>query len=84
MKEIEFTRHATEKMAERAILKSWVERAVRAPAWIEPEIRYPDAERRFLAITEFGDRVLRVVCVETQSAIRVITATFDRGARRRR
>jgi uncharacterized DUF497 family protein len=84
MKDIEFTRHATEKMAERGILRTWVERTIRNPAWIEPETRYKDAERRFAEVAEFGGRLLRMVCVETQGAIRVITATFDRGARKRR
>jgi hypothetical protein len=75
------TRHPQAKMRERAILRSWVEQTARNPQWTEPEPLDPTVERRFRRIAEFGDRALRVVCVETDAAIRVITATFDRGAR---
>ncbi len=81
MKTLILTRHAETKMAERGLRSAWVEQTVRSPAWTESEPRDPSAERRFAPIPEFGGRILRVVCVETENAIRVITATFDRGAR---
>lgn len=83
MKRLDFTRHARTKMEERAIDEAWVDRAARQSEWTEPEPNDPTAERRFAAIPEFGNRVLRVVCVETANTIRVITALFDRGARRK-
>ena len=81
MKKIVLTRHAEIKMHERGIRLEWVERTIRNPHWIESEPRDPSAQRRFDPVPEFGGRMLRIVCVETESAIRVITATFDRGAR---
>lgn len=84
IKPLAYTLHANAKLHERGIRPEWVEQAVRHPLWAEPEPRDPTAERRFAPIPDFGGRVLRVVCVETEAAIRVITATFDRGARNRR
>ena len=83
MKPIVLTRHAQTKMDERRILKSWVESIVQRPQWIEADPLDPDLERRFGSVAEFGERILRVVCVETDSTIRIVTATFDRGARRK-
>ena len=39
-------------------------------------------ERRFCAIPEYGNRVLRVACYETALEIRILTVFFDRDARR--
>ena len=80
-KKIVLTRHAEQKLEERGLKREWVERTARNPYWIEPEPRDKSAERRFAPIHEFGGRVLRVVCVETGDAIRVITVLFDRDAR---
>ncbi|MCB8836745.1 DUF4258 domain-containing protein [Aurantimonas sp. VKM B-3413] len=73
---------AQAKLAERRISSHWVEAVIRHPDWVEPEPRDTQAERRFGAVPAFGGRVLRVVCAETSLDIRVITATFDRRARR--
>ncbi|TKT74861.1 DUF4258 domain-containing protein [Aquamicrobium sp. LC103] len=81
IKAIVLTRHAIVKMEERKIRFAWVEDAIRNPLWTEPEPRDTTAERRFARIGDHGGRMLRVVCVETDDTIRVITATFDRGAR---
>ena len=81
MKKTILTRHAETKMHERGIRLEWIERTIRNPDWIEPEPRDSTAQRRFGPVPEFGGRMLRVVCVETESAVRVITVTFDRGAR---
>jgi uncharacterized DUF497 family protein len=81
MKRIVLTRHAAAKIEERGIRFAWVEAAIRDPLWIEPEPRDPTARRYFARIDAFGGRMLRVVCVETDTTFRVITATFDRGAR---
>jgi hypothetical protein len=47
-----------------------------------PDALRPGVERRFRAIPEHGNRVLRVVCYETALEIR-IDVFFDRDARRR-
>jgi hypothetical protein len=48
----------------------------------EPDPRRPGVERRFRAIPEYGNRVLRVACYETVVEIRILTVFFDRDARR--
>jgi hypothetical protein len=83
MKPIVFTFHAPARMAERQIASEWIERTIREPAWTEPDPKDPHAERRYRPIPENGDRVLRVVVAETETGIRVIAVTFDRGATRR-
>ncbi|MET0220805.1 MAG: DUF4258 domain-containing protein [Tardiphaga sp.] len=81
-KTIILTAHARLRMAERKLPLAWIERTARHPDWVEPEPLAPSVERRFRAIVEFGGRILRVACVETDSEIRIITVTFDRNARR--
>ena len=77
------TAHARLRMRDRKMNLEWVERAIRAPDWMEPDPRHPTVERRFRAIEEFGGRILRVACVETAATIRVISVMFDRNARRK-
>ena len=67
MKPLLFTHHAPDRMRERSIAAEWLERTVREPEWVEPDRRHPGVERRFRAIPEYGDRVLRVACAETQN-----------------
>ena len=81
-KQLIFTRHAADAIAERSLEREWIERAVYAPEWEATDPRQPDAVRRFRAIEEHGERVLRVVCLETATEIRILTAFFDRGARK--
>lgn len=78
-----YTGHALEALAARRIDPAWVEHAARVPLWTEPDPDHPDVERRFAVIPEFGGRVLRAAVRETATELRVVTAVFDRGARRR-
>lgn len=83
LKLLVLTHHARVRMIERKVHFSWIERTARHPDWTEPEPRDASVERRFYAIPEFGGRILRVACVETDTHIRIITITFDRDARPR-
>ena len=83
MKPVVLTHHAETKIAERGLQLIWVEQTAREPDWTEPEPDDPQAERRFRAVAAREGRVLRAVCVETKNTIRIITAMFDRGARRK-
>jgi uncharacterized DUF497 family protein len=78
-----FTVHARIKLSQRRISATWVEDTVRTPDWVEADRNDPTVERRFRAIPEFGNRILRVACVETETTIRVISLMFDRTARRK-
>ena len=82
MKKLFLTQHAQDAIDEREINPAWIERAVRAPDWTRPDPRRAGVERRFLAVPEYGNRVLRVACYETALEIRILTVFFDRNARR--
>ena len=80
-KPLRFTHHALAVMNERQVLRAWVERAVYHPQWVEPDPGDSQIERRFHAVAERDDRILRVACVETSADIRVISTFLDRRAR---
>jgi uncharacterized DUF497 family protein len=82
-KAVILTEHARTRMRNRQLQIQWVEDTARAPDWTECDPHDPTVERRFRAIGQFGNRILRVACVETSTAIRVISAMFDRNARRK-
>ncbi len=80
-KPIRLTRHAEQRLRERAIAVEWVETTIRQPDWVEADPLDPAIERRFRAIPAQGGRILQVACAETDDEIRVITLMFDRDAR---
>jgi uncharacterized DUF497 family protein len=80
-KSVVLTEHARTRLQERQIDPKWIDETVLEPDWVENGNR--GVERRFRAVSEFGGRVLRVACVETESTIRVISVMFDRNARRK-
>lgn len=82
MKSLRLTQHAQDVIDERKIDFVWIERAVYHPEWIVADPRRPGVERRFRAIPEYGNRVLRAACYETEGEIRILTVFFDRDARR--
>ncbi|MFC5344070.1 DUF4258 domain-containing protein [Brevundimonas staleyi] len=83
MKPIVFAPQAPFKIAQRRLWSTWVERCVRQPDWIENDPTDPTVERRFAVIPEHDARVLRVAVRETEREFFVISAFFDRGARKR-
>lgn len=82
-KPVVLTTHARLRSRDRNIDPKWIEEAAREPEWVQPDPTDPAVERRFRSIPQFGDRILRVAAVETNSSIRVISAMFDRNARRK-
>ncbi len=82
MKSLRLTQHAQDVIDARKIDLVWIERAVHSPEWIVVDPRRPGVERRFRAIPEYGNRVLRAACYETEDEIRILTVFFDRDARR--
>ena len=81
MKKLLLTQHAQDAVEERKIDPIWIERTVGTPDRAIPDPRRPGVERRFCAIPEYGNRVLRVACYETALEIRILTVFFDRDAR---
>ena len=82
-KPLVYTQHALTVMLERKLERHWVEEAVRRPAWREPDAGDPAILRCFKSIPKRANRYLRVVCVETDDEIRIISAFLDRSARPR-
>ena len=82
MKFLVLSRHAETVLVERGLDMSWVRLALDQPDWREPDPSDPALERRFRVIPERGARILRVVCKEDDDSIRLVTAFFDRRARK--
>ena len=78
-----YTWHALNAMAERMILKEWVERTVTAPAVRVDDPNDSQIERFFLPIPEYDDRVLRVAVNTRVAPWRVVSVFFDRRMRGR-
>ena len=81
-KPIRYTLHAETVLIERDLAKEWVERTVYQPEWRTSEPRDSSAERRFRTLPERHGRILRVICVESTTEIRIISVFLDRRARR--
>lgn len=63
-------------MAERKLPPPWIERALFAPALVEPDTDDPELEHRLVAIEEAGYRVLRVVCHPGTTPLKVVPLPF--------
>ena len=79
--QIHLSSHAAEAMQLRGLDPAWIAATVTDPDWTEPDPR-PERMRSYKAIAAFGGRVLRVVHRPAADGVMVITAHFDRGARR--
>jgi hypothetical protein len=79
---IRLTTHATEMMAERGILHDWVVETVNHPDYRTADPRDVQLTRSFRKILSAQGRMLRVVHRPDGADTLVITAHFDRGARR--
>lgn len=78
MPDYEFTEHAKQMIAEREIAIEWVERVLNNPVKIEQDQDDPTLRHALGRITEYGNRVLRVVYNETTEPKRIVTVYFDR------
>ena len=78
---IRLTAHVALRIAERRLALAWIEATLAAPDWTAPD-RDPALMRAFRSIPDYGGRVLRVVHRREGADIFVVTAHFDRGARR--
>jgi Domain of unknown function (DUF4258) len=81
-KPVVLTIHAAQAVSERELRLEWIESAARACEWSRPDPQGNEIEQRFRAIPEYENRILRVACLESATEIRIITAFFDRKAKR--
>jgi hypothetical protein len=74
--------HALTAIRERELERSWIERTIGEPEWRQPDPSDPAVTRFYRPVPERGGRILRVACVESAGEIRILSAYFDRGARK--
>jgi hypothetical protein len=78
---IKLSIHTASDMAKRGILLYYIEAALADPEWTERDPQ-PGLTRSFRSIAEFGGRYLRVVHRQDGDDIFVVTAHWDRGAKK--
>lgn len=81
--QITFSAHALDVLEERMIKKEWVQRVMYAPTRLVPDSEDPQVLHALAPIPEKGGRVLRVIYNADTVPFRVVTAFFDRSARRK-
>lgn len=78
MKSFQLSYHAEKVIVERNIKKNWIVDTFTKPDSIESDQKNINLEHRFKKITDYDDRVLRVICNVESSPIIIVTAFFDR------
>jgi Domain of unknown function (DUF4258) len=78
---IRLTKHAALRVRQRHLALAWIEATIAAPDWTaqDPD---PTLTCSYRGIPEFGGHVLRVVHRSEGADILVVTAFFDRDAKR--
>jgi len=79
---IKLSKHTAREMDTRGILLAYIASVIASPERATVDPNDPALTRSFRAIPEFGGRVLRVVHRPEGTDIFVVTAHWDRGARR--
>ncbi len=79
---IKLSKHTADEMCGRRILLCYIEAALAAPDRVTGDPTDPTLTRSYKAIVKFGNRVLRVVHRLDVADTFVVTAHWDRGAKR--
>jgi hypothetical protein len=79
---IRLSKHTADEMGRRGIRLAYIAAALVAPARVTLDPKDPLLTRSFKPIPEFGNRVLRVVHRPDGPDVFVVTAHWDRGAKR--
>ncbi|MGH7588570.1 MAG: DUF4258 domain-containing protein [Gemmatimonadota bacterium] len=79
----DLTAHAQRVISERALEVEWIERVLREPDFEETDRSDPDVRHALAAIPEREGRILRVVYNHCMQPPRIVTAYFDRSAKKR-
>ena len=78
---IKLSKHTSDEMEARGILHSHIEATLTSPDRVAEDATDPALRRSYKVISEFGNRVLRVVHRPDGEDIFVVTAHWDRGAK---
>jgi hypothetical protein len=76
------SKHLTADLDGKRLKLAYIEAAIARPDWTQPDRHWIDVTRSFKAIPEFGNRIIRVAHRPAGADVFVITAYWDRGARR--
>lgn len=79
---VKLSKHTSDEMAGRGIRLAYIEAAISLPDRVGADPSDPSLTRSFKSISAFGGRMLRVVHRPDGADIFVVTAHWDRGARR--
>ncbi len=79
---LKLSQHTADEMEGRDIRLAYIEAVLASPDRVVPDPKDPALTRSFKAIPEFGNRVLRIVHRPEGADVFVVTAHWDRGARR--
>lgn len=71
--------HASTVISERAIRTEWIDRVLENPQRIASDGTDAEIKHALARITEYGDRVLRVVYNDATKPVKIVTAYFDRA-----
>lgn len=74
----DLTQHARDMLQEREIRESWIKEVLTSPARRERDPLDKDLEHYLGKISQYGNRVLRVIINRENRPVRVVTAFFDR------
>ncbi len=78
---IKLSKHTADDMVKRGIQLSYIEAVIAQPEWTTADPQ-PGLTRSFARISTFGGRYLRVVHRQDANDIFVVTAHWDRGAKK--
>jgi len=79
---VRLTGHARERVDAGEVRVEWIEATIHGADWTTPDPKRPGITRSFKSIAAFGGRILRVAHRPDDGHILVVTAFFDRGAKR--
>jgi hypothetical protein len=82
MEEFVLTVHAAQMAQERGIKYEWICMVLRDPSATHPDVGDVKLTHVLRRISDYGNRMLRLVIDSTQNPPRVITLFFDRKASR--
>ncbi|WP_434684762.1 DUF4258 domain-containing protein [Pseudanabaena minima] len=79
--DFELTEHAKLRISDRQISLNWIEMTLRAPQKVELDSKDPDLRHALLTITDYDNRVLRVIYNVKVTPNKVVSVYFDRKMR---